>query len=106
MLVVPKRRVVFAKSIPFRIFVTPGSGFVAGIVLVMCRICCSHGTPQIQERPKSSHDTMNEVGGEFKTKIGNGWEMPIAVAKQTRENICQAIPQNQNGVVSQKRFEH
>ena len=70
-------------------FVRPKSAFVAAAVLVMCRIRGFHGyTPNPGTPPiDSQDDTMNQVGGEFKTKIGNLWQMSIAAAKQGREEL-------------------
>jgi hypothetical protein len=48
---------------------------------------------------------MNQVGGKFKTKIGNARKMPIAVARQSRKKICQpvlAMLRNCNVVLPEK----
>jgi len=34
---------------------------------------------------------MNQVVGEFKTKIGNLPEMPVAAARQSSKKICQPV---------------
>jgi hypothetical protein len=45
----------------------------------------NQGTPPIVFQ----NDTLNQVGGKFKTKIGNVWKMQIAAAKQSGKKICQ-----------------
>ena len=91
MFVVPKRWFVAAKLILFRVSVTLKSGILVAIVLVMCRKCCSHGYSPNQGTPPIvfQNQTMNQVGGEFKTKIGKVWKMRIAAANQGSKKICQ-----------------
>jgi hypothetical protein len=74
-------------------FVVPKPAVLAEIVLVVCRICCSHGySPNQGTPPIVSRDaTMNQVGGEFKTKIGNVRKMTIAAAKQINKKICRRV---------------
>ena len=74
-------------------FVVPKPAVFAVIVLVMCRIWCSHGYSPNQGTPPIVFQdaTMNQVGGKFKTKIGNVRKMPIAAAKQSGKKIGQPV---------------
>lgn len=93
MVVVPNRQSISANRILFDIFVAPTSRILAAIMLVTCQMCCSHGYSPKQGTPPIvfQDDTMNQVGGEFKTKIGNVWKMPIAAVKRGGKEICQPV---------------
>ena len=92
-------------------FVVPKPAVFAAIMLVMCQMCCSHGYSPNQGTPPIvfQGDTMNQVGGEFKTKIGNVRKMPVALPPNTAAEgfaseywLCCGIVMS----CFRKRFEH